>query len=493
MARPDAVTPVRGGRAGDASRATGRLIAGNALTQLLVRGGAVVLGVVTVGLLARSLGPSDFGAWTTALAYVGLFTFLTDFGFVQVAVQRMAAEPEREAEWLGALTTARAGASVLALAVCLLGLPLLGAENDIRPLTLVLSLTILAAVPTALLAVFQSRLQAGLTMSLLALQSVLWLGFVLLLWMSSAELLTFAWAFVAVAMVTGVAQVLATRRFAVIALRRGLALWRPLTRVALPLGIAGILVTVYYRIDQVMLFNLRGPREAGIYGAAYRILDPLHFFPAAVMSSLLPVLAAAKGRDPMRIARLVQAGADYLTVVSLPVLGTSIALSSPLIRLVFGPGFEGAAALLPILMLAFVFVCFGYLAGYLIPVANLQWRYAGYAALGAVVNVGLNAAFIPAYGAHAAAWSTVATEFGVMTLCLVAVLRALRLRPSPSRILRTAAAAALMTLVMLGVNGLAGLALALLAGGGTYVLALLALRVVVFSELRELIGDRGAG
>src|SRR5688500_10078709 len=86
-----------GGRPGEAPPATGQRIASQATLQLAVRILNVGVGVVSVAVLARSLGTSEFGVWVTALAYVGLFSWLTDFGFAQVGIQRMAAEPEREA------------------------------------------------------------------------------------------------------------------------------------------------------------------------------------------------------------------------------------------------------------------------------------------------------------------------------------------------------------------------------------------------------------
>jgi O-antigen/teichoic acid export membrane protein len=476
-----------GGRPGEASTATGRRVASQATLQLVVRTLNVGVGVVSIALLARSLGTSDFGVWVTALAYVGLFSWLTDFGFAQVGIQRMAAEPEREAEWLGALLAMRTVGAVVALAICVGGIPLfLDDGTEIRTVTLVLSLTVITGVPLALRAVFNSRMRAGVNLVLITLQSATWLAAVIAVDSAGGGLVDFAWAFVAVAVLASIIQIVVTRRLAVIALRAGRRLWGPLLRVAVPLGIAGILVTVYYRIDAVLLFNLRGAEEAGIYGAAYRILDPLHILPTAVMSAVFPVLASWYGRDHERVRRLAQAAIDYLAMVSLPIFAGSLVVGGPLMEAIFGGGFERSADVLPWLMLAFVSVCFGYVGGYLTPIVELQWWFAGFAAVGVVLNVALSLVLIPPHGAVGAAVATVITEFSVMTLTLIAVFRRLQFRPRFGRVVRTALATVPMALAAWWAADL-GLLPALAVALPVYALALHLVRAITAAEVRGLL------
>ncbi|MDQ4129537.1 MAG: polysaccharide biosynthesis C-terminal domain-containing protein, partial [Actinomycetota bacterium] len=198
---------------------------------------------------------------------------------------------------------------------------------------------------------------------------------------------------------------------------------------------------------------------------------------------------AAYGRDPDRVRRLVQVGTESLVVISLAVLGGSIALADPLVANLLGEGFDRSAGLLPVLMLAFVFISFGYLAGYLVPIVGLQWRFAAYAAVGVVANVGLNLLLIPSFGAYGSAWATVVTELAVNGLALVGVMRALSFRPALGRVLRAVLAAALMTAAV-ALAAHAGLVVGLLVGPPVYLAALLGLRVIVPAELRELWRER---
>jgi O-antigen/teichoic acid export membrane protein len=273
-----------------------------------------------------------------------------------------------------------------------------------------------------------------------------------------------------------------------IAWRGGRRLWRTLVRRAVPLGIAGVLITVYYQIDAVLLLQLAGPHEAGIYGAAYRFLAPLTLVPAAVMASFFPVLSAVHRADPQRVRQLVQSCADLMGVISLPIFALMAVLSAPIVHLLYGSGYSRSAGLLPILMIAFISICFGTLAGFMAPILELQWRLALYSGIGALANVVLNLILIPPYGAYGSAWATVVTELLTMIMMLGTGLWTLRLRLSPWLLLRTAALAGAMAGAMALAAPL-GLVPAGAIGVLLYVVGLPILRIVSRDELLALRRD----
>ena len=477
---------LHGGAAGDAGSVGGRRIASNVVVQLLAQVITMAFSVITVSLTARTLARDGFGVWSASSSYTGLFGVLTDLGLTIVALQRMASEPEREGEWLGALVAARTGLSLLAAAICAASVPLfLSNPHHTHAVVLILTFTIPSAGAGALMSVFQARLRAGLALALTVLQSALWLTAVILLANAHASVVAFAVVYTVLIASMALVQIRVTARYAHIAWRAGLRLLRPLLKVAIPLGVASVMIRIYYQIDSVLLLQISGPSEAGIYGAAYGFLGPLTFLPGAILGSFFPVLSAVYERDPQRARRLVQICADSMAVISLPILAGTIALSGPIVHLLFGAAFQRSAGVLPILMLAFVSICFGTLAGFLAPLLNRQWRLALYSSIGAVANVALNLVLIPPYGAHGSAWATVVTEVLTMVLMLGTSLRTLQLRLVPWRMLRTVALAAAMTGVMILLRPW-GLLPAGAIGVLFYVVGLFVVRVVDRDELRAI-------
>ena len=194
-------------------------------------------------------------------------------------------------------------------------------------------------------------------------------------------------------------------------------------RVGLGLGAAGILVTLYVKLDQILVFKIAGSHQAGLYGADYRLLDQIQFIPASVMTTLFPLIAAAYPHKRDRVRNLLQMTAEYLAMASLPILVFTIVAAYPIVTLLFGEQFGPAAPALPILAGAFVSISFGYLVGNMVVILELQRLFLRYAAIGLVLNAALNVVFIPRYGFLAAAWITLLTEVTVMSLSMRRVLR----------------------------------------------------------------------
>lgn len=472
-----------GGAAGDAATAKGRHIAFNVGVQLLARLAMMAISIVTVSLTARTLDPAGYGVWNGVSSYVGLFGVLTDIGLTMAALMRMSADPERESQWLGALVIARMGTSLVALALCAGLAPLLlSGDHEAHIVAFVMMVTILTVGASSMTTVFESRLRAGIMSTLNVLQSLLWLGGVAILAASNGSVLAFASVDSGLLVVMACVQLALTRRSAEIAWRDGAALVKPLIKAAVPLGLAAVAIRVYWQVDSVLLLELGGARESGVYGAAYGFLNPLIFLPAAVMSSLFPVVSAVHGRDAQRTRKLVQLGVDTMATIGLPVLAGALALAGPIIHLMYGSEFHEAAGLLPILMIAFVSICYGSLAGYLAPVLGLQWRLAAYSVIGALANVVLNVVLIPPFGAYGSAWATVATELMTMILMLSTVLHRMRFAPSPRKLIATLALAAAMTALMSIARPL-GLIPAGAIGVAFYVTGLLGLRIVDVASL----------
>jgi O-antigen/teichoic acid export membrane protein len=223
---------------------------------------------------------------------------------------------------------------------------------------------------------------------------------------------------------------------------------RPLVKVGVPIGLSGVLILAYARIDQVIVFQAAGSRGAGLYGAVYGVLDQSHFVPISVLTTLTPVIAASWPHDRERLLRAVRQGAELLSVASLGALAFAIAAAGPVVRLVFGPTFADAAPALPVLTATFVFICFGYLNGNLMAVMGLQRRLLKISLWALLFNVVGNLALVPPLGFMAAAWMTLATELVVCALSLKEILAGLELGLGnvvpPTRIARTVLAAAVL-------------------------------------------------
>ncbi len=458
------------------------------LVQVLGRFGNLALGVVVTLIIVRTLGSTGFGQWSTIFAVTQIATNFGELGLTQVAISRAASEPRKEADWLGALVSLRVMLAIPTTIASLAAVLLIAPTQQSRIAGVLIAAIVLVSAPGAVTAVFQLRVRNDISIAIMTLNSVLWGAGAIAVSIFSKSIEAFAAVFLAVAVITTCISVLLALRLASVRLTASRRLWPALMRVGLGVGAAGILVTLYVKLDQVLVFELAGSRQAGLYGAAYRILDQIQFIPSSVMTTLFPLIASAHPRDLARVRKLLQAAGEYLTMASLPILAFTAIAAHPIMRLLFGSQFDRAAPALPILMGAFVSISFGYLAGNMVVILELQRKFFRYAAVGLVVNASLNIVLIPRYGFLAAAWITLVTEVVVMSLTMRSVLRQIEMRPRLGRLLPTLLAALAMGALTwlarhLGVPLFGLVAVAALS----YPTLLLSLRVLSIAEIRGVL------
>jgi O-antigen/teichoic acid export membrane protein len=475
-------------RASSSGPAATRAVAGRDIAgQMVLRALNLVLGVGVTLLLVRVLGTEGFGRWSVLLAVFGFVSYFGSLGLAQVTVERAAADPERAPHWFGALVTLRLAlmgpVTLLSLAVCL-------AISDDAPMRVAAALVcaeLPVSVLSALKVVFQLQVRNVVVTAIEVGNGILWAAAVAVVALLDGGLVAIAAAFLAVSTISNLAYVVFALRASPVRFRNSRSLWPALVRQGLPVGIGGLLTLGYGYIDQVIVFEIAGVRDAGLYGAVYRIYERIQFLPAAIMTTLFPLFVAARDNDPERVRRLFRTSVDFLMLTSLPALAITLAGAEPITRLLFGADFVDAAPALPLLMATFVVVSLGYLTGYLIVAYDLQRRFLAIAIGALVFNVTANLVLVPSYGFMAAAWLTLATEIMVMSLSMWIVCGRMGIVPGGDHLGRIVVASAATWLLAWGLNQAGAPTLVWVAAGGAFYAALaVVLGAVSLEELRNL-------
>jgi O-antigen/teichoic acid export membrane protein len=315
---------------------------------------------------------------------------------------------------------------------------------------------------TTISVLFQLRVDNRIPMLIMTLRSIVWGVAVLLIYLDHGTIVALAIALVVSGLVTNGLQALLALRMVGRWPRPSRRRLRELVGIGVPMGISGVLIISYAKIDQVFVFTIAGSRQAGLYGAVYNVLDQAHFVPMSILTTLNPVLAAAWPRDRERLLRAARMTAELLAIASFGALAFAIAGAEPVLRAIFGASFTQAAPTLVILGAAYVLISFGYLNGNLLITLGQQRRLMRISLVALVVNLAGNAVLVPLVGYIGAAVMTLVTEAVVIAMASYWVLHTLELRrPSPGRISRTAAAAVILGL-LLGAERLAGAGLPIL-------------------------------
>jgi O-antigen/teichoic acid export membrane protein len=404
-------------------------IAANLLNKLIDVGFAAIV--------LRALGPEGNGAYAFVALIVGLyFVTISNWGLNDLTVREAAADPQRAPYLFSVAVTVRC---LIALALIPCGALLAGgfalAGNPLHPGALIaFALLGLHLFPAAIAAGCSASFQAAQRMEIPALLGILTaavrtlIGVAALTW--APDVTTRIAGLAAAALVaTGINAglfLVAQRRFL---FRAGwfwdAALARWLVRESFPLLLNSLLIAVFFRFDIVILRAMHGDGAVGLYDAAYKLVSMTQIIPPYVVAALFPILARAAIDDPTRLVRTVQRAIGALQLIAWPMAVSMTLLAPQLIGVLGGAAFVRDATIL--LQVAIWYLPLSYLNGvvqYALIAVRQQRRITGAFLSGTLVNLALNLALVPAYGALAAAVVTVITEVALFVPLILALRRA---------------------------------------------------------------------
>jgi PST family polysaccharide transporter len=379
----------------------------------------LVIGLVVGVLVARHLGPEQFGQYSFALALVAIASSLSLLVADSVVTREIVTDARDHNVVLGSQFVLRSLGSLLAVG-SVLTVTCLQNESSETIIVAIAAVSLLFSPFEGIATWFQAeqRPKASVLSKTVAFLVASFIRLILVF--GGASVVAFATLFSLEAALSAVALAVTYHRY-------GERLWNwkvsrsyvgELFHDSWPLLFAGVSSVLYMRLDIVMLNEMHSAHETGIYGAATRISEAWNFVPMALMAALQPVLLRTKRDDhDLFIKRM-----DLLYVctawASLVVAMVVSTISGPVVRLLFGVEYEAAGPVLAFHIWAGVAVYLGVVSSQCVLAENLLKISMFRTMLGLATNFVLNLAFIPQYGAQGAAVATVVSYF-VATFSLV--------------------------------------------------------------------------
>lgn len=450
------------------------------------------LSLVWTVYVPRRLGSAQVGIFTLSAAVGGVLMVIIGLGMRPLLVREIASHPERAPRLVGAAIILRALFSVPALGVALI-LVWVGPFHGEEATAILLGwcACLLAALIEPVGAGFQGLEKmryltyAGVVGSFLGTVS----GIVLvILGVRAIGLLLSG---LAIAVLTGGLTLAWARPHFRIDLRVTRQDLRTLLVRSLPYWSFAAFFTIYLWIDSLMLGAMTTSTVLGWYGVPTRLFGTLLFIPNILTMAWLSQLARAHARGGMeKLLRAARPAIEATIVLSLPVCVGAVLVANPLIRALYGPGFNESGPVFAILALCVVPMYLNMMANQVMVARDQQVVWTKMMVLASIVNPAANLFLIPYFqrtqgdGAIGAAWAMVITEV-ILAAIAIYLIRDAFTRKMGFRIARAGLATAAMGgLVVLGLR--ADLAVAMLSGIVSFPLLALVLRVVTPEERRHL-------
>jgi O-antigen/teichoic acid export membrane protein len=145
-----------------------------------------------------------------------------------------------------------------------------------------------------------------------------------------------------------------------------------LLRDSWPLILSGIVISIYMKIDQIMIKEMLDSEAVGQYAAAVRLSEAWYFIPMVISASLFPaIINAKKVSEELYYARL-QKFYDLMVWIAIAIAIPMTFMSEWVVELLYGEAYSEASGVLMIHIWAGVFVFLGVASGKWLVSENLQ-------------------------------------------------------------------------------------------------------------------------
>ncbi len=371
---------------------------------------AFVIGI----LVARYLGPTNFGIYSFSKSIATVFVVLCGVGFERFVVKDFINKAHQEETIFGTTLVLQLAAALLSVVIFIAISPLIVDEELTFYLALIFILVSLFDAFSVIRYYFQSQVQARFTAKVAMFKIIFSSLLKVLLIYYKLPLIYFGYVALVESIIGSIGLILvlnARSRFRISGWKVNLKYGQRLFLNSWPMLVSGFLTFIYMETDQILIKYMLGNKEVGLFAISVKLSNIWFFIGSVLCSSLFPaILNAKKSNEKVYQARLNKLF-KFLVAMGLVISLTVFLLSGFIIQVLFGPEFRPAQASLQIHIWSVIFVFIGIAGTQWFITENLQKLLLQRTITGAVVNVILNLLLIPRFGINGAAISTLAAQF----------------------------------------------------------------------------------
>lgn len=365
---------------------------------------------LSVGIyVARYLGPERFGVLNYTMSVVVLFSALSSLGLNGILVRELVNFPKKRDEFLGTAFILKLAGSGLVLILLSITLYFMGDDRQSNLMIFIIAAGLIFQSFNVIQFYFEAKVLSkyfvfaqfvSLISVSIAKLVFIWLGL---------PLIYFALAVLIESLVLAIGQsvVYFKQKLDIFNWQFKLKTATGLLKVSWPLILSAIAISLYMRIDQVMIKHMLNSEAVGQYAAAVKLSEAFYFVPIVVCGSLFPAVINAKKQNKKLYYARLQYLYDLMAWLAIPIILVMTFSADFIVEFLYGVHFSKASSVLVIHIWATLFVFLGVASGKWFLAENLQYYSFLYKILGAGLNIILNLILITRIGIIGAAWATI--------------------------------------------------------------------------------------
>lgn len=378
---------------------------------------SMLVSLVVGSLSARYLGPANYGLLNYGTAIISFFTTISALGLSFTIVVEMVKKPEKSGSYLGTALVMRVLTALISYVGIIGIVAVLEPDNkNLQVITALQAISVILNTYEMLLYWFQMQLQMKfVTVASMVALTVTGIWRILLLALN-ASVEFFALSNSVTALVCGGIVTAIFFKTNHPKLRLNWEDGRYLLKGSYHFIISGLAVTLYSQLDRIMLGKILSADMVGYYSAAMVIAVMWEFIPHALINSARPVITELKQKNEKEYLNKYK-----LLLMSINALGLLVSIGFVIfgklaVYILYGASYAPSIDALKILIGSTSFAMIG--------TARVVWLVnegmGGYekyfTIMGSIVNIILNAIFIPVWGITGAAITTLISQIFVAVI-----------------------------------------------------------------------------
>lgn len=362
-------------------------------------------------LVARYLGPEQYGLMNYIISIVGLYTVFSTFGTTEIIIRELSKKDLPTTVILGTSFIVRLALAFLTLFAIGIYLFFSDESVEVSGMILIYSSSIIFISFDVIRHYFTSIIQNEYVVKSEIARTIIGAGIKIVLLLLEAPLIAFvaALAFDFVLLASGYVLAYHKQVGRIREWKFDRCFVRKLLSTSFPLVISSAAAIIYGRIDQVMISKMIDNESLGYFSTAVSFIGILTFIPGIIIQTVSPLLVKYRKEDEQRYELESQRMMNIATWSTMVLCILISSLSYYIIRYTYGTDYMASVPVMQILTFKAVGIALTTTGGQLIIIENIHQLAFIRNILTCIVCVVFNYLLIPQWGIIGSAWATIIT------------------------------------------------------------------------------------
>lgn len=369
-----------------------------------------IFGLFLAIILARYLGPEDYGKYAFVVSFAYLFNVIADFGLNDLFVRDVARDRSIVSKYLALALIVKPSLSIISITILIFSVYFMNYSTEILVCSAIFSIhiifiTLISSI-TAIFRAYEQMEYASLINVLNGLLSLIFIIFVVFYEGTLYQILSFRVISFFVGFLIGlfiVIKLISKPDFSI-----NISFIKVITKRALPFLTITIIDTLYFNIDIIMLSKMKGDIYVGWYTpAANDLFFGLLIIPSTIATVVYPMFTRQYGESIEKLRETINFSIKLLFILGVPVCFGTYILAQDIIHFIFGHEYGNSIVVLKIMALVIIFAFAREPLGFGLAAIGKEKVLMWLSNIFLLLNILLNLILIPIYAHIGAAITTV--------------------------------------------------------------------------------------